>query len=247
LPNADKDMIIAKNVSKVFGDNVVLKDISLSVKEGEVVVVIGASGSGKTTFIRLINGLETLTSGEITVNGNPVTENKATLRLIRKEVGMVFQHFNLFHHLSTLQNIAIGPIKVLGLQKDAAHQRAYELLARVGLRDKAQAYPDELSGGQQQRVAIARALAMEPLVMLFDEPTSALDPEMVGEVLAAMKDLAKSNMTMVVVTHEMGFAREVGDRLVFMDNGLIVEQGPPADIFNHPREKRTQDFLSTIL
>jgi glutamine transport system ATP-binding protein len=247
LPNADKDMIIAKNVSKVFGDNVVLKDISLSVKEGEVVVVIGASGSGKTTFIRLINGLETLTSGEITVNGNPVAENKATLRLIRTEVGMVFQHFNLFHHLSTLQNIAIGPIKVLGLQKDAAHQRAYELLARVGLRDKAQAYPDELSGGQQQRVAIARALAMEPLVMLFDEPTSALDPEMVGEVLAAMKDLAKSNMTMVVVTHEMGFAREVGDRLVFMDNGLIVEQGPPADIFNHPREKRTQDFLSTIL
>jgi glutamine transport system ATP-binding protein len=240
-------MIIARNVSKAFGDNVVLRDISLTVKEGEVVVVIGASGSGKTTFIRLINGLETLTSGDITVNGNPITQNKAALRVIRKEVGMVFQHFNLFHHLNTLQNIAIGPIKVLGLKKEAAHQRAFELLERVGLRDKAEAYPDELSGGQQQRVAIARALAMQPLVMLFDEPTSALDPEMVGEVLAAMKDLAKSNMTMVVVTHEMGFAREVGDRVIFMDGGLIVEQGPPSEIFNNPQEKRTQDFLSKIL
>jgi len=240
-------MILARNVSKAFGDNVVLRDISLEVKEGEVVVVIGASGSGKTTFIRLINGLETLTSGEITVNGTAITQNKTTLRLIRKEVGMVFQHFNLFHHLNTLQNIAIGPIKVLGLKKEAAHRRAYELLDRVGLRDKAAAYPDELSGGQQQRVAIARALAMNPLVMLFDEPTSALDPEMVGEVLAAMKDLAKSKMTMVVVTHEMGFAREVGDRVVFMDGGLVVEQGPPSEIFNNPREKRTQDFLSKIL
>lgn len=240
-------MILARNVSKAFGDNVVLRDISLAVKEGEVVVVIGASGSGKTTFIRLINGLETLTSGEITVNGTAITQNKTTLRLIRREVGMVFQHFNLFHHLNTLQNIAIGPIKVLGLKKEAAHRRAYELLDRVGLRDKAAAYPDELSGGQQQRVAIARALAMNPLVMLFDEPTSALDPEMVGEVLAAMKDLAKSKMTMVVVTHEMGFAREVGDRVVFMDGGLVVEQGPPSEIFNNPKEKRTQDFLSKIL
>ena len=240
-------MIVAENVSKAFGDNVVLRDISLTVKEGEVVVVIGASGSGKTTFIRLINGLETLTGGEITVNGTPITQNKSTLRLIRREVGMVFQHFNLFHHLNTLQNIAIGPIKVLGLKKEEAHQRAFELLERVGLQDKADAYPDELSGGQQQRVAIARALAMQPLVMLFDEPTSALDPEMVGEVLAAMKDLAKSNMTMVVVTHEMGFAREVGDRVIFMDGGLIVEQGPPSEIFNNPQEKRTQDFLSKIL
>ncbi len=247
MQNADKDMILARNVSKAFGDNVVLRDISLAVKEGEVVVVIGASGSGKTTFIRLINGLETLTSGEITVNGTAITQNKTTLRLIRREVGMVFQHFNLFHHLNTLQNIAIGPIKVLGLKKEAAHRRAYELLDRVGLRDKAAAYPDELSGGQQQRVAIARALAMNPLVMLFDEPTSALDPEMVGEVLAAMKDLAKSKMTMVVVTHEMGFAREVGDRVVFMDGGLVVEQGPPSEIFNNPKEKRTQDFLSKIL
>jgi polar amino acid transport system ATP-binding protein len=240
-------MIIANNVSKAFGDNLVLKDISLTVKEGEVVVIIGASGSGKTTFIRLINGLETLTSGEMNVNGTPITQNKASLRLIRKEVGMVFQHFNLFHHLNTLQNITIGPIKVLGLKKEAAQQRANELLERVGLSDKADAYPDELSGGQQQRVAIARALAMEPLVMLFDEPTSALDPEMVGEVLDVMKALAREGMTMVVVTHEMGFAREVGDRVIFMDGGLIVEQGPPAEIFNNPKEKRTQDFLSKIL
>ncbi|HKK00720.1 MAG TPA: amino acid ABC transporter ATP-binding protein, partial [Desulfuromonadales bacterium] len=188
-----------------------------------------------------------LTSGDITVNGTHITQNKTSLRLVRREVGMVFQHFNLFHHLSTLQNITIGPIKVLGLKKEAAEKRAFELLERVGLSDKVGAYPDELSGGQQQRVAIARALAMEPLVMLFDEPTSALDPEMVGEVLAAMKDLAQSKMTMVVVTHEMGFAREVGDRVIFMDDGLIVEQGPPSEIFNNPREKRTQDFLSKIL
>ncbi len=240
-------MITASNVSKKFGDNVVLRDISMTVKEGEVVVIIGASGSGKTTFIRLINGLETLTSGDIAVNGTPITQNKTTLRLIRREVGMVFQHFNLFHHLTTLQNIAIGPIKVLGLKKEAAHKRAFDLLDRVGLRDKADAFPDQLSGGQQQRVAIARALAMNPLVMLFDEPTSALDPEMVGEVLSAMKDLAKSKMTMVVVTHEMGVAREVGDRVIFMDGGLIVEQGPPNEIFNNPKEKRTQNFLSKIL
>ncbi len=240
-------MITARNVSKAFGNTVVLKDISLTVKEGEVVVIIGASGSGKTTFIRLINGLETLTGGEISVNGAPVTQNRASLRLIRKEVSMVFQHFNLFHHLNTLQNIAIGPIKVLGKTKAEAHQRAFELLDRVGLRDKADAYPDELSGGQQQRVAIARSLAMDPLVMLFDEPTSALDPEMVGEVLATMKDLAKSKMTMIVVTHEMGFAREVGDRVIFMDDGLIAEQGSPDQLFNNPQEKRTQLFLSKIL
>jgi ABC-type polar amino acid transport system ATPase subunit len=240
-------MITAKNVSKAFGNTVVLKDISLTVKEGEVVVIIGASGSGKTTFIRLINGLEILTGGEITVNGAPVTQNRASLRLIRKEVSMVFQHFNLFHHLTTLQNIAIGPIKVLGKSKAEAHQRAFELLDRVGLRDKANVYPDELSGGQRQRVAIARSLAMDPLVMLFDEPTSALDPEMVGEVLATMKDLAKSKMTMIVVTHEMGFAKEVGDRVIFMDDGLIAEQGPPDQLFNNPQEKRTQLFLSKIL
>ncbi len=247
MPSANKDMIVARNVSKAFGDTVVLKDISLTVREGEVVVIIGASGSGKTTFIRLINGLETLTSGEITVGGASINGNKADLRLIRREVSMVFQHFNLFHHLTTLQNITIGPIKVLGRKKEVARQRAYELLDRVGLRDKADTYPDELSGGQRQRVAIARALAMDPLVMLFDEPTSALDPEMVGEVLATMKDLAKSKMTMVVVTHEMGFAREVGDRVIFMDDGLIAEQGSPDELFNNPKEKRTQDFLSKIL
>jgi glutamine transport system ATP-binding protein len=247
LPDDNKDMIIAKNVSKAFGNHVVLKDISMNVKQGEVVVIIGASGSGKTTFIRLINGLETVTSGEIFVNNVEITHSKTNLHHVRKGVGMVFQHFNLFNHLTTLQNISIGPIKVLKMKKAEAHQRAFKLLDRVGLRDKADAYPDQLSGGQQQRVAIARALAMNPIVMLFDEPTSALDPEMVGEVLAVMKDLAKSQMTMLVVTHEMGFAREVGHRVIFMDDGLIVEQGPPIEMFSNPREKRTQDFLSKIL
>ena len=240
-------MVITKNVSKAFGDHVVLRDISMEVKQGEVVVIIGASGSGKTTFIRLINGLETVTSGEIYVNDIEITHSKTNLNHIRKEVGMVFQHFNLFQHLTTLENISIGPVKVLKKKKAEAQQRAFELLDRVGLRDKAHAYPDELSGGQQQRVAIARALAMDPIVMLFDEPTSALDPEMVGEVLNVMKDLAKSNMTMLVVTHEMGFAREVGDRVVFMDDGLVVEQGPPTEVFNNPKEKRTQNFLGKIL
>lgn len=240
-------MVIAKNVSKAFGDHVVLRDISMNVKQGEVVVIIGASGSGKTTFIRLINGLESVTSGEVFVNNIEITHSKTNLHHIRKEVGMVFQHFNLFHHLTTLQNVSIGPIKVLKMNKASAEQRAYDLLDRVGLRDKAGVYPDQLSGGQQQRVAIARALAMNPIVMLFDEPTSALDPEMVGEVLAVMKDLAKSNMTMLVVTHEMGFAREVCDRVVFMDNGFIVEEGPPSEVFSNPREKRTQDFLGKIL
>lgn len=240
-------MVIAKNVSKAFGNHVVLKDISMTVKQGEVVVIIGASGSGKTTFIRLINGLETVTSGEIFVDNVEITHSKANLINIRKEVGMVFQHFNLFQHLTTLENIAIGPIKVLKMKKVDAQKRAFDLLDKVGLRDKADAYSDQLSGGQQQRVAIARALAMNPIVMLFDEPTSALDPEMVGEVLAVMKDLAKSKMTMLVVTHEMGFAREVGDRVVFMDDGLIVEQGPPSEVFSNPREKRTQDFLGKIL
>lgn len=247
MPDDNKDMVIAKNVSKAFGNHTVLRDISMNVREGEVVVIIGASGSGKTTFIRLINGLETVTSGEVFVNGIEITHSKTNLHLIRKEVGMVFQHFNLFNHLTTLQNISIGPIKVLKMKKAEAHRRAFELLERVGLKEKADAYPDQLSGGQQQRVAIARALAMNPIVMLFDEPTSALDPEMVGEVLAVMKDLAKSKMTMLVVTHEMGFAREVGDRVVFMDDGLIVEQGPPSEVFGNPREKRTRDFLGKIL
>ncbi len=240
-------MVIAKNVSKAFGNHIVLRDISMNVKQGEVVAIIGASGSGKTTFIRLINGLESVTSGEIFVNNIEITHSKTNLHHIRKEVGMVFQHFNLFQHLTTLQNVSIGPIKVLKMNKATAEKRAYELLDRVGLRDKAGVYPDQLSGGQQQRVAIARALAMNPIVMLFDEPTSALDPEMVGEVLTVMKDLAKSNMTMLVVTHEMGFAREVCDRVVFMDNGFIVEEGPPLEVFNNPREKRTQDFLGKIL
>ncbi len=240
-------MVIVERVSKAFGDHVVLKDISLTIKEGEVVVVIGASGSGKTTFIRCINGLEKVSGGRIYVNGIEITHSKTNLYRVRREIGMVFQHFNLFAHYTALQNVSIGPIKVLKIDKEEAEERALRLLERVGLKDKADAYPDELSGGQQQRVAIARALAMNPLVMLFDEPTSALDPEMVGEVLDVMKELAKENMTMIVVTHEMGFAKEVGDRVIFMDDGVIVEQGTPKEVFSNPREERTRAFLSKIL
>ncbi len=245
--NVKKDMVIVERVSKAFGDHVVLKDISLTIKEGEVVVVIGASGSGKTTFIRCINGLEKVSGGRIYVNGIEITHSKTNLYRVRREIGMVFQHFNLFAHYTALQNVSIGPIKVLKIDKEEAEERALRLLERVGLKDKADAYPDELSGGQQQRVAIARALAMNPLVMLFDEPTSALDPEMVGEVLDVMKELAKENMTMIVVTHEMGFAKEVGDRVIFMDDGVIVEQGTPKEVFSNPREERTRAFLSKIL
>ncbi|GAW29315.1 amino acid ABC transporter ATP-binding protein [Carboxydocella sp. ULO1] len=239
-------MIVIKNLYKRFGDLEVLKDINLHVREGEVVVVIGPSGSGKSTMLRCINKLEEATSGEIIVDNIPLT-SKANINAIRQEVGMVFQRFNLFPHMTALQNITLAPIQVRKQSKAEAEKIARELLAKVGLSDKADSYPDQLSGGQQQRVAIARALAMRPKVMLFDEPTSALDPEMVGEVLNVMKDLAREGMTMVVVTHEMGFAREVGDRVIFMDEGRIVEEGTPEEIFQNPRQERTRSFLSKVL
>lgn len=240
-------MISVKNITKYFGHHEVLKDISVEIAPQEVVVIIGPSGSGKSTFLRCMNGLESVSKGEIFVNQTEITHSKTNLSLVRKEVGMVFQRFNLFQHLTVFENIMIGQVQVLKKSKEEAEEKAYVLLNKVGLQDKAKAYPEQLSGGQQQRVAIARALAMNPIVMLFDEPTSALDPEMVGEVLAVMKDLAREGMTMVVVTHEMGFAREVGDRVLFLDEGRIVEQGTPEQIFSHPQEERTQLFLSKIL
>ena len=240
-------MIRVSNLHKSFGKNDVLKGIDEHIKKGEVVVVIGPSGSGKSTFLRCLNLLEEPTSGKIIFEGNDITDNKVDINKIREKMGMVFQQFNLFPHKTVLQNLTIAPIKVKGLSKSEAEKKAMGLLDRVGLSNKAKAYPSSLSGGQKQRIAIARALAMEPDVMLFDEPTSALDPEMVGEVLSVMKDLAKEGMTMVVVTHEMGFAREVGDRILFMDNGNIVEQGTPEEIFSNPKNPRTIDFLSKVL
>mgnify|MGYP000361663764 CR=1 FL=1 len=240
-------MIHVNNLHKSFGKNDVLKGIDEHIKKGEVVVVIGPSGSGKSTFLRCLNLLEEPTSGKIIFEGNDITDNKVDINKIREKMGMVFQQFNLFQHKTVLENLTIAPIKVKGLSKSEAEKKAMELLDRVGLSNKATAYPSSLSGGQKQRIAIARALAMEPDVMLFDEPTSALDPEMVGEVLSVMKDLAKDGMTMVVVTHEMGFAREVGDRILFMDAGNIVEQGTPEEIFSHPKNSRTIDFLSKVL
>ena len=235
------------NLHKSFGRLEVLRGIDLEVREGEVVCLIGPSGSGKSTFLRCLNFLETPTSGEVEVDGHILTDGKADLNKIRENIGMVFQQFNLFPHLNVLDNITMAPLDRKKLDKAAAEQKARALLERVGLADKASVYPARLSGGQQQRVAIARALAMDPDIMLFDEPTSALDPEMVGEVLAVMRQLADGGMTMVVVTHEMGFAREVADRVIFMDEGVIVEQGDPADIFANPREKRTIDFLNKVL
>ncbi|MEE0931694.1 amino acid ABC transporter ATP-binding protein [Clostridium sp. D43t1_170807_H7] len=240
-------MIHVSNLHKSFGKNDVLKGIDEHIEKGEVVVVIGPSGSGKSTFLRCLNLLEEPTSGKIVFEGNDITDKKVDINKIREKMGMVFQQFNLFPHKTVLQNLTIAPIKVKGLSKQEAEKKAMELLDRVGLTNKAKAYPSSLSGGQKQRIAIARALAMEPDVMLFDEPTSALDPEMVGEVLSVMKDLAKEGMTMVVVTHEMGFAREVGDRILFMDNGNIVEQGTPEEIFSNPKNPRTIDFLSKVL
>ena len=235
------------NLHKSFGRLEVLRGIDLEVREGEVVCLIGPSGSGKSTFLRCLNFLETPTSGEVEVDGHILTDGKADLNKIRENIGMVFQQFNLFPHLNVLDNITMAPLDRKKLDKAAAEQKARALLERVGLADKASVYPAQLSGGQQQRVAIARALAMDPDIMLFDEPTSALDPEMVGEVLAVMRQLADGGMTMVVVTHEMGFAREVADRVIFMDEGVIVEQGDPADIFANPREKRTIVFLIKLL
>ena len=240
-------MIRVSNLHKSFGKNDVLKGIDEHIEKGEVVVVIGPSGSGKSTFLRCLNLLEEPTSGKIIFEDNDITDKKVDINKIREKMGMVFQQFNLFPHKTVLENLTIAPIKVKGLSKAEAEKKAMELLERVGLSNKAKAYPSSLSGGQKQRIAIARALAMEPDVMLFDEPTSALDPEMVGEVLNVMKDLAKEGMTMVVVTHEMGFAREVGDRILFMDNGNIVEQGTPDEIFSNPKDPRTIDFLSKVL
>ena len=241
------NIIQVHSLKKSFGSNEVLKDISINIAAREVVCVIGASGSGKSTFLRCLNRLEDITSGQVIIDGQDITAPSTNINEIRQEVGMVFQHFNLFPHKSVLDNITLAPIKARGISKAEAKKTALELLAKVGLSDKADAYPGELSGGQKQRVAIARALAMNPKIMLFDEPTSALDPEMVGEVLAVMKQLALEGMTMVVVTHEMGFAREVSDRVVFIHEGRILEQNSPDALFDDPQETRTQEFLSKIL
>ena len=240
-------MIDVKHLSKSFGDHLVLDDISEHIHPGEKVVVIGPSGSGKSTFLRCLNLLEIPTKGSITFDGTEITDPKVDIDRIRRQMGMVFQHFNLFPNMTIRKNITLAPVQT-GLMKQAqADQQAMELLRRVGLEDKADSYPNQLSGGQKQRIAIVRALAMKPKLMLFDEPTSALDPEMVGEVLDVMKQLAQEGMTMVVVTHEMGFAREVGDRVLFMADGKIVEQNTPAEIFSHPRDERTKAFLSKVL
>lgn len=240
-------MIRIRDLRKNFGDNRVLRGITNQVKKGEVVVVIGPSGSGKSTFLRCLNLLEMPTAGEIILEGEKITDSKIDINKVRTKLGMVFQQFNLFPHKTVMENIMVSPMLVKKVPKEQAYQKAMSLLKMVGLTDKENAYPSSLSGGQQQRVAIARALAMEPDVMLFDEPTSALDPEMVGEVLNVMKELANEGMTMVIVSHEMGFAQEVGDRILFMDEGQIVEEGPPEQIFNHPKHPRTQDFLSKVL
>ncbi|NMM07120.1 MAG: amino acid ABC transporter ATP-binding protein [Polaromonas sp.] len=240
-------MIRVKALTKRFGQLAVLRGIDCAIKASEVVCVIGPSGSGKSTFLRCLNGLEDASGGEVLVHGVSVHEAKTDVDALRSEIGMVFQRFNLFPHKTVLENITLAPTKVRGLTTAQAHLRAKELLDKVGLIDKIDAYPNQLSGGQQQRVAIARALAMQPRIMLFDEPTSALDPEMVGEVLAVMQALAEEGMTMVVVTHEMGFARQVADRVLFIDEGLVVEEGTPADIFDRPQEERTRKFLSKVL
>ena len=240
-------MIDVKNLTKSFGDLEVLKGVSQHISKGERVVLIGPSGSGKSTFLRCLNLLETPTSGEIIFEGQSITDEKCDINKIRQKMGMVFQHFNLFPNMTILKNITLAPVRTGLMNKEQAEKKARELLKRVGLEDKADSYPAQLSGGQKQRIAIVRALCMQPEVMLFDEPTSALDPEMVGEVLDVMKELAKSGMTMVCVTHEMGFAREVADRVLFMDEGKILEEGTPTEIFTNPKEQRTKDFLNKVL
>ncbi len=242
-----KPLVVLKDVNKHFGDLHVLKDINLTVREGEVVVVIGPSGSGKSTLCRTINRLETFESGSITIHDTPLPEEGKELAKLRADVGMVFQSFNLFHHKTILENVTLGPIKVRGMKPAAAKEKAMQLLQRVGVDHQAEKYPAQLSGGQQQRVAIARSLAMDPVVMLFDEPTSALDPEMINEVLDVMAQLAKSGMTMIVVTHEMGFARRAADRVVFMADGAIVEENTPEEFFGNPQSARAKDFLGKIL
>jgi arginine/lysine/histidine transport system ATP-binding protein len=240
-------VIAVKDLHKSFGKNEVLRGIDVTIKKGEVVVVIGPSGSGKSTFLRCLNLLETPTGGSILVNGQDITTKNVNIDSVREKMGMVFQQFNLFPHKTVNQNICHAPMRVKGMKQAEAKELAIELLKKVGLLEKIDAYPSSLSGGQQQRIAIARALAMQPDVMLFDEPTSALDPEMVGEVLAVMKDLAKEGMTMVVVTHEMGFAKEVGDRILFIDQGKIMEENNPKEFFENPKHPRTIDFLSKVL
>ena len=235
------------HLKKNFGNLEVLRDVSTDIYEGEVVVILGPSGSGKSTFLRCLNRLEEITGGTVIVDGHDLTDKKTDLNKVRENVGMVFQHFNLFNNLNVMGNMTLAPVELKKATKGEAKEKALHLLNRVGLSDKAEAYPAQLSGGQKQRVAIARALAMDPDIMLFDEPTSALDPEMVGEVLQVMKQLAAEGMTMVVVTHEMGFAREVASRVIFMEGGYIVEEGTPDEVINHPKQKRTIDFLSKVL
>lgn len=242
-----KAKVHVKNLKKSFGKLEVLKDISIDIEEGEVVVLLGPSGSGKSTFLRCLNQLETATEGTIIVDGEDVTDKHTDINKLRENIGMVFQHFNLFNHLNVLRNMTLAPVHLKTLSKEDANNKAMQLLERVGLSDKAGAYPSQLSGGQKQRVAIARALEMNPDIMLFDEPTSALDPEMVGEVLAVMKELARDGMTMIVVTHEIGFAREVASRVIFMEGGYIIEEGAPEEVLDHPKEPRTIDFLSKVL
>lgn len=242
-----KEKIAIENLVKKFGDNTVLNDITTSIKEGEVICVIGPSGSGKSTFLRCLNRLEEATSGQIIINGEHLTDKKTDINQIRQHIGMVFQHFNLFPHLSVLENITLAPLDVKGKNKKETEEQADKLLQTVGLLDKKNIYPESLSGGQKQRVAIARALAINPDIMLFDEPTSALDPEMVGDVLKVMKKLADQGMTMVIVTHEMGFAKEVANRIMFIDDGYLLEDGKPDEIFNHPKNERTKDFLDKVL
>ncbi|EEW36950.1 amino acid ABC transporter ATP-binding protein [Granulicatella adiacens ATCC 49175] len=240
-------MIRTESIKKQYGDKQVLNGITTHIEQGEVLVIIGPSGSGKSTFLRCLNLLEEPTSGKVFFKDQCINGKGVDLDRVRQHLGMVFQHFNLFPHLTVLENITIGPIQLKKVDKAVAEQKAHELLEKMGLADKADVYPNSLSGGQKQRIAIARSLAMEPDVLLFDEPTSALDPEMVGEVLGVMKELAAGGMTMVVVTHEMGFAREVGTRLIFMDGGVIVEEGHPKEVLEHPQMERTQSFLSKVL
>ncbi|MDO7904882.1 amino acid ABC transporter ATP-binding protein [Paenibacillus sp. JX-17] len=240
-------MITVNQLHKSFGKNEILKGINIEIDKGEVVVVIGPSGSGKSTFLRCLNLLEEPTSGQILFEGQVITDKKHDINATREKMGMVFQHFNLFPHKTVMQNLTIAPVQVRKQSQQEAEKIAADLLRTVGLEDKRDAYPSQLSGGQKQRIAIARALAMQPHVMLFDEPTSALDPEMVGEVLDVMKKLAEGGMTMVIVTHEMGFAREVGDRIIFMDQGVILEEGTPEEVFSNPQHARTQDFLAKVL
>ena len=242
-----KTMVHVENLKKNFGKLEALKDISVDIAEGEVVVLLGPSGSGKSTFLRCLNQLEIATAGKILVDGNDVTDKHIDINKVRENIGMVFQHFNLFDHKTVLENIMMAPVELKKMTKEEAKEKGMQLLKRVGMDSKADCYPSQISGGQKQRVAIARALAMNPKIMLFDEPTSALDPEMVGEVLAVMKELASEGMTMVVVTHEIGFAREVADRVIFMDDGYIVEQGTPQEVILNPKEPRTIDFLNKVL